>query len=115
MQFWPVTLLTTNPKVLQNRTKDDIFEYNYASSDAYLTIKVWTGIRLSNYSQLTDEYGTILTFEEFFQKTGTTQFISGDNFPSNVEMTKEFKLTTVNYDRECLCLCKSFDIQIWSG
>ena len=105
----------TNSKILQNKTRDDILEYNYASSDAYLTIKVWTGTILSNYSQLTDEYDAILTFEEFFQKTGTIQFISGDNFPSNVEMTKEFKLTTVNYDRECLCLCKSFDIQIWPG
>ena len=108
-------MLTTNPKVIQNRTKDDIFEYNYGSMDTYLTIKVWTGTRLSNYTQLTDEYGAIFTFEEFFQKTGTRQFISGDNFPTNVEMTKEFKLTTANSYGKCFCFCKSFDVQIWRG
>ena len=65
----------SDTKITRNETMDEIFKYNFESNNPYLTVEIWTGIRLSSYSLLTDEFGTLFTFEEFFQKTTIKRFI----------------------------------------
>ena len=85
--------LASDPKITKNETMDKIFKYNFNSTNPYLTIKVWTGTRTSDYFQLTDEYGVSCTFKEFLKKTGTQRFITGDQSSSDAVAVSQFLLT----------------------
>ena len=75
---------------------------------------IWTGARQSNYSQILDENGHYFSTNDFLQKFGLDAYVEGDSFPSSVILTKDFTLRTLNYQSNCLCLCKTADIPIWS-
>ena len=80
-------------------------------------VNVWSGTKRSSISELIDEFGETFNFTEFANKIGVkeTRPVTGEIFPESVLLTKDFKLITNNADYKCLCLCKTFDVPLWSG
>ena len=80
----------------------------------------WTGTKRSSENELIDEIGETYTVEEFGVKMGLNikdvpHAVSGKKFPESVVLTSDFKLRTNIVKTDCTCLCKTFDIPIWSG
>ena len=104
----------TDPKVVGNETKDLSFKYNPYSKNTYLTRTVWTGTKVSNYSELTDEFGNRYTFKKFLHKIGVKKFTT-EFFPETVMMTTDLRFTTQRDGDSCFCICKTIDIPLWGG
>ena len=104
----------TDQRVVQNETEDLVFKFSHASNP-YLSRLVWTGTKLTNFSELTDEYGDKFTLQEFLPKLGAKRYVHGNFFPTAVEMTRNLKLKTSFTNEKCICLCKTIDIPFWKG
>ena len=100
--------LMTDPRVVKNETKDMIFTFDNPSNP-HLSRLVWTGTQRTNYFELIDEFGKTFTLPEFRKQFGFQMYLQGDNFPSSVTMTKNFKFTT-RITTDCFCVYKTIDI-----
>ena len=103
----------TDPRVVKNETKDMTHTLDNPSNP-YLSRLVWTGTKRTNYSEVIDEFGKTFTLPEFRKQLGFQMYLQGDNFPSSVTMTQNFKFTT-RTTKDCLCICKTIDISFWKG
>ena len=80
-------------------------------------VNVWTGTKRFNTSHLIDKHGSTFPIPEFAKKIGinsSTAFIGG-KFPESVALTKDFKLRNYQVNYECMCLCKTIDVNLWKG
>ena len=105
--------LMTDARVVKNETKDMIFTLDNPSNP-YLSRLVWTGTKRTNHSELMDEFGKTFTLPEFRYQLGFGSYLEGDNLPSSVTMTQNFKFTT-DTTSDCFCICKTIDIPFWKG
>ena len=86
-----------------------------ASQESVSYNNVWSGTERRSQTELIDEFGEIFTLSEFADKINVKKnnAVTGRIFPEYVILTRDFKLKaqTVN---GCMCLCKSFDIPLWT-